>query len=142
MKLAVDCIIAQGFTDFKLPWKYVLVKRNFDPHKGSWALPGGLVEEKDTIRETVIAETKQETGLDIKNDWFDLVGYVDNPDRDPRGRIISMVAYIKLPMIRPSDDLLKLKGDHEVQELDWFLGSDILNMNLAFDHKEIIKDYA
>lgn len=41
----------------------ILLKR--DPERG-WELPGGQLEEYEMIKETVIREVKEETGIDIK----------------------------------------------------------------------------
>lgn len=41
----------------------ILLKK--DPIRG-WELPGGIVEEGETIKKAVIREVKEETGLDIK----------------------------------------------------------------------------
>ncbi|ATP39711.1 ADP-ribose pyrophosphatase [Solibacillus sp. R5-41] len=41
----------------------ILLKK--DPKRG-WELPGGLVETNETIKETVIREVKEETGINIE----------------------------------------------------------------------------
>ncbi|MFX0207812.1 MAG: NUDIX hydrolase [Candidatus Hodarchaeota archaeon] len=48
----------------------LLVKRQHEPSKGLWSTPGGVVEVGETVKEAVVRETKEETGLDVKVDRF------------------------------------------------------------------------
>jgi 8-oxo-dGTP diphosphatase len=41
----------------------LLVKLNYGPRDGHWALPGGLVENDETPEQAVVRETEEETGL-------------------------------------------------------------------------------
>jgi 8-oxo-dGTP diphosphatase len=41
----------------------VLMRRGFDPGRGSWAQPGGFLEVDETVTEGAIRETLEETGL-------------------------------------------------------------------------------
>ena len=45
--------------------KIFLIKRKFEPFANFWSFPGGGRDEKETIEEATIRETKEETGLDI-----------------------------------------------------------------------------
>jgi 8-oxo-dGTP pyrophosphatase MutT (NUDIX family) len=53
----------------------VLLQRRLD--NGLWSLPGGTMEVGETIRQCVIREVKEETGLDI--DVVSLVGIYSDP---------------------------------------------------------------
>ncbi len=46
----------------------LLVKLNYGPCDGRWALPGGLVESDETPEEAAIRETAEETGFVIELD--------------------------------------------------------------------------
>ena len=46
----------------------LLVRLNYGPRDGHWALPGGLVENDETMEEAAIRETKEETGFDVRLD--------------------------------------------------------------------------
>lgn len=43
--------------------KYLVIKRNLDPQKGAWDLPGGFAEYDETGFGVIEREIKEETGL-------------------------------------------------------------------------------
>lgn len=56
----VACTIAE--TDHGI----VLQRRNKQPQKGYWVLPGGFVDRGETLEEAAVREFREETGLDSK----------------------------------------------------------------------------
>jgi len=107
---------------------YVFVKRNHEPFKGWWALPGGLVEFGETVEEAAIREAKEETGLNIK--ILGIVGIYSDPKRDPRGHYVS-VTYLAEAVsgsLKPSDETKEVKVFYRKPT------------KLAFDHEKIFKD--
>jgi len=106
----------------------VLIKRKNPPY--GWAIPGGFVDYGESLEEAAIREAKEETGLDIQ--LIRQFHTYSAPDRDPRFHTITTV-YIAKATGRPiaSDD---------AKEAGIF-NKDNLPDNLAFDHKEILKDY-
>ncbi len=79
-----------------LPKKYfsiLLIKKDKDPFKGQWCLPGGFVKKEETSYEAAIRVLKKETNL--SNIYVEQLGVFDSIMRDPRGRIIS-TAYMAL----------------------------------------------
>ncbi len=65
--------------------RLLLVKRASSPGKGFWAIPGGLVELGETVREAAERELLEETGIRVraKEDFY----VFDFIDRDPDGGI-------------------------------------------------------
>ncbi len=115
----------------------LLVKRKHEPFKDMWALPGGYLEYgEETIEQTCIRETKEETDIDIQE--LKLFGVYSNPDRDPRGHVISHV-YIATKYSghkKAGDDAI------EARYFPLYDNHPMLNFpQLAFDHNQIINDY-
>jgi 8-oxo-dGTP diphosphatase len=44
----------------------LLVRRGHEPAKGSWSLPGGLVEVGESLEAAILREVQEETGLIVK----------------------------------------------------------------------------
>jgi 8-oxo-dGTP diphosphatase len=44
----------------------LLVKLNYGPRSGRWALPGGIVEDDETPERAAVRETLEETGLRVR----------------------------------------------------------------------------
>jgi 8-oxo-dGTP diphosphatase len=109
----------------------LLIKRGTRPFKGMWALPGGRVNKGESLDKTAKRELHEETG--IKNIFLEQLYTFGKPDRDPRGRVIS-IAYFALINQEP-----KLKATTDAVDARWFIVKKL--PKLSFDHKDII-DYA
>ncbi len=65
--------------------RILLVKRASPPGKDFWAIPGGLVELGETVREAAERELLEETGISVRaRDAFYLFDFID---RDADGTI-------------------------------------------------------
>jgi len=65
--------------------RILLVKRASPPGKGFWAIPGGLVELGETVREAAERELLEETGVSVRaREAFFIFDFID---RDAEGKI-------------------------------------------------------
>ncbi len=109
--------------------KVLLVERKHDPFAGKWAIPGGFVEIDESLEAAALRELKEETNIgDI---YLEQLYTFGDPDRDPRGRVIS-VAYFALV----SSDDFDLKADSDAADVRWFSMFDL--PPLAFDHDKVL----
>ncbi len=108
-----------------------LIRRKNPPFRAYWALPGGIVEEDETVEEAALREALEETGLRIGS--LELLGVYSDPGRDPRGRSIS-IAFIGT---KPEG---RARAGSDAADIAVFAEPD-LPRELAFDHETIIKDY-
>jgi 8-oxo-dGTP diphosphatase len=125
-KLTVDPLIITKENEV------VLVKRKFNPFAGSYALPGGFVEHGETVENACMREAFEETGLKVK--IKKIVGVYSDPNRDPRGHVISIVF-----LCRPVGGELA-KKTRETKDAKAFKKEEIKDIKLAFDHEKILKD--
>ena len=112
-------------------FNFILIKRKNEPYKNYWALPGGFVEYGETVEDAAIREAKEETSIDVK--LKDLVGVYSNPDRDPRRHTVT-VAYTA----KGSFD--ERKADSDASDIEVFNEKKLNDINIAFDHAQIIND--
>jgi 8-oxo-dGTP diphosphatase len=129
--ITCDCIVTYGH-------KILLVRRKNDPFKGMLALPGGFfdTEKDESVRLAAERELEEETGIDENLSFYN---YYDAIGRDPRQRTVTFVfsknydtRFEKVPVIKAGDDAAKV---------EWFYIENLWFENLAFDHKQILKDY-
>ena len=106
----------------------VLIERKNPPL--GWAIPGGFVDYGETLEEAAIREALEETSLKVKLKC-QLHSY-SNPARDPRFHTISTL------FAAEADGIPKAKDDAKGIGI---FKKDNLPQPLAFDHKEILKDY-
>lgn len=94
---------------------YVLtIKRKFYPGKSLYALPGGFINQNETVKECIIRELKEETNINIPpgklNNSVKHIEIFDAPNRSLRGRTITNAGVIilydetTLPKVRALDD--------------------------------------
>lgn len=108
--------------------RIVLIRRDKEPFKGMWALPGGFAEANETAEMCCQREAYEETGLKVRAKG--LVGVFSDPERDPRGTVAA--AYLC--------ELLggELRGGDDAKEAKWFSLKEL--PELAFDHRKIIEE--
>jgi 8-oxo-dGTP diphosphatase len=107
----------------------VLIKRANPPF--GWALPGGYVDEGERVEDAAVREVLEETGLRARLNHLFYV-YSD-PSRDPRQHTLSVVFLGEAQGVPVGGD--------DAAEARVF-GLEELPEHLAFDHDEILADYA
>ena len=123
--VAVDCVI---FTYEEEELKILLYPRGFEPSQGKWSLMGGFVEPDKTLENEAQKVLYNTVGL--KDIFLEQVFAFSRPERDPGGRVISVVFYALMPIDYQDKELVRKHGAH------WWPVNKL--PDLVFDHEEII----
>ena len=118
--LAVDAVAIRGN-------EILLIRRAKEPWKGMLALPGGFVDSGEDPEVAVLRELKEECGIDGK--VVRLLCVKGDPDRDPRGHVVS-IAYLVAAFDEPT------AGD-DAASAAWHRISEVEEM--AGDHMSILE---
>jgi len=114
--------------------KILLGKRSIDSpfYSDTWGLPGGMIEYKEKIEDSVRRELKEELGIDIKIVKRANGIYENFPNKKCNFHTIDIPYYAKIikGIPKPKDETLDVR---------WFRPSEIKKMTLAYSHKEILK---
>lgn len=81
-----DCVI---FTLRGEDLAVLLIQRGGDPFQGHWALPGGFVNDNESLERAAKRELQEETGLSNPAPLVQIGAYGD-PGRDPRGHTVTI----------------------------------------------------
>ncbi len=111
--------------------KILLTRRNIEPFKGQWCLPGGHIDRYEATGEAAIREVKEETGLDFEGQFF---GYFDEiiPERNIHAVVIVFEGRGTGALIAQQD---------EVMDIEWFTIDQARSLSLAFAHNDILEAY-
>jgi bifunctional NMN adenylyltransferase/nudix hydrolase len=120
--------------------RILLIKRAAFPGKGLFAMAGGFLDSSEPIRRCAIRELIEETGIEL--DYGELDKSIkdcqifDDPDREPRGRMISHTYFFDLQ----AQELPKLKAADDASEALWFPLKDLgkIRSQMGGDHYKII----
>lgn len=116
----------------------LLVRRKAAPGKGLLALPGGFLDQNETIEQAVIRELREETKIKVPAPV--LQGSIremkvfDAPTRSARGRTITHAGLIVLE----GEKLPKVKGSDDAAHAGWYPLGSLKAEEFFEDHIDVI----
>ncbi len=132
--MTVDAVVVQS-------GHILLVERGDAPGKGLWALPGGFLNQEETMLDGAIRELKEETKIKVPVPV--LKGSIkasktfDAPNRSVRGRTITQAFFIDLGV----GELPKVKGSDDAAKAFWVPFKDVKQEKMFEDHFHIIDNF-
>lgn len=115
--------------------KILLMKRsdNSRTYPGYWGLVGGFLEFGETGEQGAVREAFEEIGVKVAVIKF--VGRYYNTEYKPGKNVISLPHYSKIISGIPHP-----AQPEECSDVRWFAPDAVRKMELAYDHKKILKD--
>lgn len=118
------------FTVDKGKLKILLARKQQDPYKGYWELPGNILNKNETLEE-IVKTTLKET-IDLSDVYIEQDYTFSDTNRNPNNRVIA-TSYVALI----DNKFMEIKSEKLDQDIKWFSIDEIPKM--AYDHKEIIE---
>ncbi len=131
--MTVDAVVIQS-------GHILLVERRSLPGQGLWALPGGFIDQKETLFDACIRELREETRLKVpeavlRGSWHSQHTF-DDPYRSARGRTITQAFYFVLK--NDPKGLPPVKGGDDAKKALWLPLAELKANKLFEDHYAII----
>jgi len=111
--------------------KVLLVKRNHEPFKDYWCLPGGHIDFGETAEQAIIREVKEETGLTFTPKFLT---YRDEIYKDINWHGEVLIFHGKAEGKEEIDN-------KEIIGIKWVEFDEAINMKLAFQHEKTLQIY-
>lgn len=131
-EVTVDVVL---FTFSEGELRTLLIQRGVEPFAGRWAVPGGFVRMEESLEAAAERELLEETG--VGDVYLEQLFTFGEPQRDPRGRVITVVYFALLSADQAGR--VAVQGGDDAQDARWWNVYDL--PELAFDHRPIV-DYA
>jgi 8-oxo-dGTP diphosphatase len=123
--------------------RVLVIRRAREPFAGSWAFPGGFVEQGEDAQRAAARELEEETGL--TGVALEQIGAFTGVGRDPRGWIVSVAFLTALTW----EHAQRVKGGDDAADARWleieltgFARGVVRDGGetaiLAFDHGEVL----
>lgn len=121
----------------------LLIRRAHAPGKGQLAVPGGFIEQRETVWQSCLRELVEETHCEVPEATlrFTLqsVAVFDHPDRSQRGRTITHAHYFDLG----NEPLPQVRADDDAMEAIWVPIAELPALEEAFfeDHFHMLDHF-
>jgi len=117
--------------------RVLLIRRRFEPNRGRWAPPGGLLEVGEDPAEAARREVREELGLEVEVEG--LLQVANEVIRDEQGRVRFHYVLIDY-LMRPLGEEITL--NEESDGFAWFEPSAVEGLDATANTKLIARRYA
>lgn len=115
--------------------RVLVVRRDREPLKGEWSIPGGVLELGETLRAGAAREALEETGLEVEAG--EVLEVFDRIVTDPKGR--TQFHYVLIDFLcRVRGGALRAGSD--VSEVRWLTESELESFPLSDGAGQLLKN--
>jgi ADP-ribose pyrophosphatase YjhB (NUDIX family) len=121
---------------------FLFIQRKNEPFKGHLAFPGGFLDMKERIVDSAKRELLEETTIDVDVENLQSFKVLDEPERDPRSRVVSHVFGVEVTV----DQAKSAKAADDASELIWIPFQKVVELlesdhPIAFDHRQTLIEF-
>lgn len=116
--------------------RVLLVKRRYPPNAGRWALPGGLVELGESVRDAAAREVHEETGLRVKVEG--LLDVQTDLHKDDGGRLEYHYVLVDY-LAKPAGGKLRLNPESSAS--GWFTWAQARRLKTTDGTRAVLENY-
>lgn len=114
--------------------RVLLIRRGQAPLLGEWSLPGGVLECGETLREAVVREAREETGLEVETG--EMLGVYERVIRSEDGRVRYHYVLIDF-LCRPGAG--DPQAGTDAADVRWFSRHELPSLKLPTDTLDVIE---
>ncbi len=119
--------------------RILLIKRRFEPNKGRWALPGGMLETGENLADAARREVREELGVDVKvQRLFQVAEEIINDAEGKTRYHFVLVDY--LGRLNPSG--VEITLNEESERYAWFRPDEVAGLDVSDNTRRIVEKYA
>lgn len=112
----------------------VLIRRGQEPRRGEWSIPGGKLEWGESVRDGILREVREETGLVVE--ILGLIDVVDSVRNDSRGAVLHHYVLIDFSVRHLSGELT---AGSDAAEARWVPVTALQEYSLWTETRRIIE---
>ena len=112
----------------------LLVRRNSEPLKGEWSVPGGVLELGEKLRDGAAREAFEETGLHVE--VGEVLDVFDSIFTDPEGRTEYHYVLIDFLCRRVSGEA---NAGSDVSEVKWVTAAELDQFELRSSIRQVLR---
>jgi 8-oxo-dGTP diphosphatase len=117
--------------------RVLLIKRRFEPNKGRWSLPGGLLETGETLLGAAKREVREELGVGIEVERLFQVS--EEMVRDSEGEV--RFHYVLVDFLATLGPAATITLNGESEGFKWFTAEEVEGLDVSENTKRIVEKH-